>query len=77
MCLLISPPHSQVLALSVPSPLGSLQVEEFEKDDDSNHHVDFMAAASNLRAALYGIATVDRMETKRIAGKVRLDWIET
>ena len=23
---------------------------EFEKDDDSNHHIDFIAACSNLRA---------------------------
>ena len=23
---------------------------EFEKDDDSNHHIDFIAAAANLRA---------------------------
>jgi ubiquitin-activating enzyme E1 len=66
ICLLIS----QVLSLTVPSGLGPLQVEEFEKDDDTNHHVDFMAAASNLRATLYGIPTADRMETKRIAGKV-------
>ena len=23
---------------------------EFEKDDDSNHHIDFIAACANLRA---------------------------
>lgn len=45
-------------------------MEEFEKDDDFNHHVDFMTASSNLRAMMYGIAATDRMETKRIAGKV-------
>jgi len=28
---------------------------DFEKDDDANGHLDFVAAASNLRAACYGI----------------------
>lgn len=27
-----------------------IQPLEFEKDDDSNHHIDFITAASNLRA---------------------------
>lgn len=49
-----------------------MRVEEFEKDDDFNHHVDFMTASSNIRAMMYGIAATDRMETKRIAGKVYL-----
>lgn len=62
----------EVLALQVPNTLTALQVEEFEKDDDANHHVDFMTAASNLRAVLYGITEADRMETKRIAGKARM-----
>lgn len=26
---------------------------EFEKDDDSNHHIDFIAACANLRAMKY------------------------
>lgn len=43
---------------------------EFEKDDDSNMHVDFIAAASNLRASNYKIQTVDRNQTKVIAGKI-------
>ncbi|KAI2509772.1 ThiF family [Fragilaria crotonensis] len=43
---------------------------EFEKDDDSNGHVDFVAAASNLRAICYGIAPVDVMETRRVAGNI-------
>jgi ubiquitin-activating enzyme E1 len=44
--------------------------DEFEKDDDSNHHIDFITAASNLRASQYGIQTVDRMKTKFVAGKI-------
>ena len=43
---------------------------EFEKDDDSNHHIDFITAASNLRAMNYGINTADRHSTKQIAGKI-------
>ena len=26
---------------------------EFEKDDDSNHHIDFISACANLRAEKY------------------------
>lgn len=43
---------------------------EFEKDDDTNHHIDFITAASNLRAMNYGIATADNHKTKFIAGKI-------
>ena len=43
---------------------------EFEKDDDSNGHVAFITAASNLRALCYGIKPVDAMETRRVAGKI-------
>ncbi|KAL5629697.1 hypothetical protein BROUX41_001303 [Berkeleyomyces rouxiae] len=43
---------------------------EFEKDDDTNHHIDFITACSNLRAENYKIETVDRHKTKFIAGKI-------
>ncbi|XP_007423312.1 ubiquitin-like modifier-activating enzyme 6 [Python bivittatus] len=51
---------------------SDLQMKElsFEKDDDSNGHIDFITAASNLRAKMYNIEPADRLKTKRIAGKI-------
>jgi len=50
--------------------LKKLVVIDFEKDDDTNHHIEFVAAASNLRAANYSIEPADKMTTKQIAGKI-------
>lgn len=54
---------------SVP-PDKEMLVAEFEKDDESNDHIAFIAAASNLRAICYGIPPVTVMETRKVAGKI-------
>ena len=43
---------------------------EFEKDDDSNGHIDFIVACSNCRATNYNIQTADRLTSKGIAGRI-------
>eukprot|EP00358_Blepharisma_japonicum_P001613 CAMPEP_0202954736 /NCGR_PEP_ID=MMETSP1395-20130829/51087_1 /ASSEMBLY_ACC=CAM_ASM_000871 /TAXON_ID=5961 /ORGANISM="Blepharisma japonicum, Strain Stock R1072" /LENGTH=209 /DNA_ID=CAMNT_0049670515 /DNA_START=960 /DNA_END=1586 /DNA_ORIENTATION=- len=42
----------------------------FEKDDDNNFHIDFIHTASSLRANNYRISTIERHQTKEIAGKI-------
>lgn len=37
-----------------------LRPVDFEKDDDTNFHMDFIVAASNLRAENYDIPPADR-----------------
>ena len=44
--------------------------QTFEKDDDTNFHMDFITAASNLRARNYGIKESDKLQSKLIAGKI-------
>lgn len=38
--------------------------EDFEKDDDTNYHMDFIVSASNLRATNYGITLADKHKVK-------------
>ncbi|KAJ4457334.1 putative Ubiquitin-activating enzyme E1 1 [Paratrimastix pyriformis] len=60
--------------LKLPKPaqlgLGPLEALDFEKDDDSNHHIDYITAVANLRAANYQIPQADRRRIKQIAGRI-------
>ena len=47
-----------------------VNIIEFEKDDDTNFHIDFMSATANLRARNYKIPEVDGFRVKLIAGKI-------
>ena len=42
----------------------------FEKDDDSNYHIEFINACSNLRARNYKIKECTHLDTKIISGKI-------
>jgi ubiquitin-activating enzyme E1 len=44
--------------------------QEFEKDDDTNWHINWINMASNMRALNYGIPVVDYQQTKGIAGRI-------
>jgi len=50
--------------------IANMQPVVFEKDDDTNNHIDFITSLSNKRAANYHIEPKDRLTTKSIAGKI-------
>jgi len=43
---------------------------EFEKDDDTNYHVDFIYACANIRAQNYKIKEATKLQVKGIAGRI-------
>jgi len=52
------------------SKLNLLGVADFEKDDDTNFHIDWITSSSNLRAWNYHITKTSRHNCKLIAGKI-------
>lgn len=64
----------KALASKLPDPITlsgfKMTPVEFEKDDDTNHHIEFISACSNCRAQNYFIEPVDRQRTKFIAGRI-------
>ncbi|PSC67218.1 Ubiquitin-activating enzyme E1 2 [Micractinium conductrix] len=52
-------------------PKGTqLSPVSFEKDDDSNYHMQFIAGFANMRARNYAIPEVDKLQAKLIAGRI-------
>ncbi|CAF4930163.1 unnamed protein product [Rotaria sp. Silwood1] len=47
-----------------------VQPHDLKLEDDFNFQLDYIVAATNLRAENYGIETVERIEVKRIAGRI-------
>jgi len=50
--------------------LQECEAHDFEKDDDSNFHIDFLTCGTNLRSANYDIKASDRAVVKVTAGKI-------
>lgn len=47
-----------------------LNPADFEKDDDKNHHVDWLTASTNLRAFNYHIKLGSRQKVRMVAGRI-------
>lgn len=50
--------------------LAELKVEEFEKDEDENFHIDVIYSMANIRAANYSLAYMDWITVKIKAGRI-------
>jgi len=47
-----------------------LESHDFEKDDDSNFHIDFLTVATNMRSSNYDIKLSERAHVKVTAGRI-------
>ncbi|KAK4762426.1 hypothetical protein SAY86_008194 [Trapa natans] len=52
------------------SPGFRMKPIQFEKDDDTNYHMDMIAGLANMRARNYSIPEVDKLKAKFIAGRI-------
>ncbi|KAG8093490.1 hypothetical protein GUJ93_ZPchr0012g20633 [Zizania palustris] len=58
-------------AISKTLPPGfNMKPIQFEKDDDTNYHMDVIAGFANMRARNYSIPEVDKLKAKFIAGRI-------
>ena len=49
--------------------LPTLRCHVFDKDDDSNYHIDYMTEAAKLRAMNYQITRPKRLDVKIVTSK--------
>jgi len=49
---------------------NDIEPVDFEKDDETNFHVDYIHATANLRARNYRIKECDKLQTRGIAGRI-------
>lgn len=47
-----------------------MKVEEFEKDDDKNFHIDFIHSLANIRVRNYALEEMDWLTVKIKAGRI-------
>lgn len=52
------------------SSFSRLHPADFEKDNDRNHHIDFITASTNLRAWNYHMKAATRNKVRLVAGKI-------
>ncbi|GAU33251.1 hypothetical protein TSUD_333740 [Trifolium subterraneum] len=52
------------------TPAFRMKPIQFEKDDDTNYHMDVIAGLANMRARNYSIPEVDKLKAKFIAGRI-------
>jgi len=62
--------ENDIKELNMNSSIVNGYPQIFEKDDDTNYHIKWIMAASNLRAMNYSIEPVDFYTTKGIAGRI-------
>eukprot|EP00437_Effrenium_voratum_P008460 CAMPEP_0181426606 /NCGR_PEP_ID=MMETSP1110-20121109/15748_1 /TAXON_ID=174948 /ORGANISM="Symbiodinium sp., Strain CCMP421" /LENGTH=1216 /DNA_ID=CAMNT_0023549803 /DNA_START=89 /DNA_END=3739 /DNA_ORIENTATION=+ len=53
-----------------PKSLHECEAHDFEKDDDTNFHIDFLTVSTNLRASNYDIKHTERSAVKVTAGRI-------
>lgn len=49
---------------------AKISAEEFEKDDDSNFHIDFISGLAGCRCMNYSLSTLDWVSVKLKAGRI-------
>jgi len=61
--------EKKVLAINTMG-LSKLEPADFEKDDDTNHHIDWITSASNVRAWNYTLPQSTRQKCRMTAGRI-------